>query len=392
MKKLTFINLFTFVILIGSAQQSNLYSELPKHELYGFGESAHANAQEYELKFELINFLSKENKNVDVFYEFPHGSQVYIDSFMRDEITEKVLLRNMTFFFNKSLSFIDFLNKLKTLPNVNLYGVDMQNWKITYQHLLNSTKEYPILTELAHSLEPYLTSPLFTNRSVSPLGKLDSSELNEIKVIYKKIIEFDQKGFSKSQIIDIAYPAKILYQYILFKHYLAIKAPNDGYYRDSCMYENVKFLKELNGNVGVVIAANFHVFKFPKFAKNMGTYLAKYFKREYFVISSQFYEGNLQFSKINEQGKFETVFKYIQPLKKSISYYIYHYLKPKDSQLFVLKNYDKSNSKFHKKMYFQDFGAGYADNLTRNYRQAIPIDICDAIIYHLTAYPPKYEK
>jgi hypothetical protein len=389
--KLFTICLLNILCFANFAQETSVYNELPKSELYGFGESSHANAQEYESKFELINFLSKDNKNVDVFYEFPHGSQVYIDSFMRDEITEKELLRNMTFFFNKSQSFIDFLKKLKTLPNVNIYGVDMQNWKITYQFLLNNIKEFPNLTELVHSLEPYLTPPLFINLSISPLGKLESSELNEIEVIHNKIIEFVQKDLNKSHIIDIVYPTKILYQYILYKHYLAFENTKKGYFRDSCMYDNVKFLKEINGNVGVVIAGGFHTFKFPKFAKNMGAYLAKYFKREYFVICSQFYEGNLQLTKINEKGLIVTVFQYIQPLKKSISYYIYHYLKPKDSQLFVLKNYDKSNSKFHKKMYFQDFGAGDADNFMRNYRQATPIVICDAILFNLKAYPPKYE-
>jgi hypothetical protein len=221
-------------------------------------------------------------------------------------------------------------------------------------------------------------------------SKLEASDLNEIKRILNKIIEFVQKDLKKSDVINIVYPSKNLYQCILDKHYYALKDTVWGYFRDSCMYDNVKFLKELNGNVGVVIAANFHTFKFPKYAKNMGTYLFKYFKNEYFIICSQFYEGNLLLPKKNEQVGYIRDFQYIPPLKKSISYYIYHYLNPKESQLFVLKDYDKSNSKFHKKYYLQDFGAGDADNFNLNYKKAVPSQFCDAILFNLKAYTTKY--
>jgi hypothetical protein len=103
------------------------------------------------------------------------------------------------------------------------------------------------------------------------------------------------------------------------------------------------------------------------------------------------FECECELSKKNEQGRYDRVILNIPPLKNSISYYIYHYLKPKDSQLFVLKDYDKSNSKFLKKYYLQDFGAGEAENLMRNYRQAIPINICDAILFNLKAFPTKFE-
>lgn len=375
---------FLFLTSICIAQSKvDFYSDLPLNKsIYAFGESAHGNAKEYDLKYELIKKIGEKGDSINVYIEMPFISQVYIDSFFRNEISEEILVKNMRNFHHRTTSFVEFLKSLKRLKRIRVYGIDMQVWETTYNFLRQSILNKD--SSLRYSEKMDLLRLYLQDGG----GKLTNHERSDFRKIIEEL-RVNFKNDNSSNFNEIDYGLNILEQYFGYKNLSEFSNASVIKYRDSCMANNVMYLHNKSVVKGVVLAANFHTFRFQSPMKNMGFYISKSISSsDYFVICSQFLEGTVLSRKLVSSTLTNVIYK-VPILKNSVSNYIFNNWGDADKILIVLENSRSNSRKFNRIMNVQDFGAGDTDNLNMNYRKLRLSKICDAILYHKIAYASK---
>lgn len=339
------------------------FSKLKDYEIIAFGEACHGAESDYRAREQMIDCLLTHTDSIDVMVEMFQSGGVAIQKYRDGIIDADSLIDLVGFYGLQTNSFLHLINKFKDDKRVTFYGVDMQSHRMSLLFLQESILTYapdtrsqltPIVDSLNHNFlrnysnEEYIEYMGIIERNISALENL---------------ILANESNF-KNLKTEIHYPLRIIKQHLQMLDYLKHDDDYISYnlHRDSCMANNVAYLKEGSDKQIVIFAANGHLMAqlHPKY-QMMGGHLKMKFEGEYFVITSQYYQGVLLEVR-SVDGKRTILEKELPPSsdKKSMTYQINETLHPTKDTLIMVTNPSVSMKKFFKKrkQFGQVWGTG----------------------------------
>ncbi len=296
--------------------------------LIGIGESSHGNSIDWDFRRKIIenNIINKDT--INVFAEIPANISYLYKLYLKNDIDSSVFYNSLHLYGLKSKEFLNFLSFVNDNDNINLIGIDMQDYRSTIIFLHFKLKENNIVN----------------NNIISLYNKIIKKELISIEEI-ERVIEF----INSNEITNLmTYEFTNINQYLIYKKYNYQNLNKEINYRDSCMAYNIINNYKI-GNLGFVLAANYHILNINK---NMGFYLLRKYEKSYIKIISQFYEGEYLAVK-KENGKWRTTNKIFISPKKTLPYLI-NKKNINDVCFFLIKNIQLKKNK----ILIQDFGSG----------------------------------
>lgn len=360
-------SLFLFFLTINCIGQINAhcddFNKVQDYQIIAFGEACHGSYSDYEARGEMIDCLIKNVDSINVLIEMPHAAGIAINKYYNDEIDLDSLIEEVRYYGLQTNSFVDFIDRFRGNKHVSFYGVDMQTHQSTLSYLIET------ITELKPKIKDELT-PIIDSLNYNFLFDYSDSAY----LAYSIVVERNMKELKNSlirngllesdQYLSIDYPFQIVEQYFKMLDYVK----HDMFFeyrlhRDSCMAKNISSIHDFSKKQCFVIAANGHVMatnesKYPM----MGGHLKNKYGGNYFVIASQYYEGDLLEVDVID-GKRAILQKVLNPpFKKSLSYKINQILQPKNDTLVIIsETYGKTKKLFKRKILGQDMGTGRSD-------------------------------
>ena len=349
-----------------SSQTDSCYNfdKLKQYDIVAFGEACHGSYSDYEARAEMIKCLIRNGGSVNVLIEMPHAAGIAVEKYYKGEIDSDSLLSEAIFYGLQTNSFLDFIDEFKGNSLIKIHGIDMQTQQSTLIYLKEAIEKLnpDVAIELAPVIDSLNKNFLFKYS--------DSDYLESLPVIKQhmgQLIDALTKNnmLTSENYLTIQYPIDIIQQHFKMLDYVK----QDKYFeyrlhRDSCMAKNIMSLREYTNRQCIVLAANGHVMannksKFPM----MGGHLKEKYGKNYFVITSQYYEGELLEVDVID-GKRAILQKRLEPpVKKALPYKIHTILKPQnDSLIFVSSGNKKMDRVLSKRNLGQDMGTGRGGN------------------------------
>jgi len=297
-------------------------------KIYGFGEASHNTKEFFDIKAKFFKYLVKTQSVRTFIMEESYQAESGINEWISggNGHTKTIATNfNNGFWYTKEivnlLQWIRNYNQNKSEENqIRFYGMDIQLGKNIGQEIRKFVSVHNInIDEKLLIIADNCSNKKLVYTESDSWWQVQLSQLNELK---KQILNSEiERKESKHIIRSLDY----LISYTEYESLLKEKYPTSTEFRDSKMFENVKWIMENKAKNGKIFiwAHNEHINKKEMYysgsnIKNLGRHLKDYYKDDYYSIGFDFGTGKINGFIIDEKnGNYWKTYNIEKPFKRT---------------------------------------------------------------------------
>ena len=310
--------------------EKNTPDKFVNAKIYGFGEASHNTKEFFDLKAKFFKHLVKTQGLKTFIMEESYQAESGINEWISGGNGNiKTIARNFNVPFWQRYEIVNLLQWIRNYNSdkpkedqIRFYGMDIQIGKNINQKI----RDYLDTNKIAIDIELLIIADSCSNKKIDfskkdIWWKIQTPKLKELKQQIQNITTENEEH--KSLIRSLNY----LISYTEYASLIKDEYPKSTEFRDSKMFENVKYIVENESKNGkaFIWAHNEHINKREMYYTgsniiNLGRHLKNYYGDDYYSVGFDFGTGEINGFVIDqEKGNYWKTYHIEKPFKKTYS-------------------------------------------------------------------------